>query len=72
MIMKLLGWLGMALSIVSYALTVNGMPTLGVPMAAVGCCVYGFYAYKTRIWNLFTLQLVFLGVNISGMIHLFL
>jgi len=69
--MKFLGWLGMILSIVSYTLTVNGTPSVGVPMAAIGCVIYGFYAYRTHIWNLMILQLVFLGINISGMIHLF-
>jgi hypothetical protein len=69
--MKYLGWLGMLINIVSYFLTVNGFPAVGIPMAATGCIVYGFYAFRVKVWNLLVLQIVFLVVNATGIIHLF-
>ena len=69
--MRILGWLGMALSVISYFLTVNGAPQWGIPIAASGCVIYGFYALRMHIWNLLVLQLVFLAANISGLFHIF-
>lgn len=68
--MKYLGWLGMVLSVVSYFLTVNGLPFIGVPLAATGCMVYAWYSFRLKIWNFLALQAVFFAVNLTGMYHL--
>jgi len=67
---KALGWIGMTVSLVSYLIIVNGWPSLGVPMSAVGCMVYGYYAFRARVWNLLVLQGVFFVANMTGIVHL--
>jgi hypothetical protein len=67
---NIFGWLGMSLSIIGYFLIVNGFFSVGLGIAVLSCIIYGFYAYKMKIWNLFFLQLIFLVANVSGIIHL--
>jgi hypothetical protein len=67
---KFMGWLGMGLTIAAYLIILLGRPWIGIPLSAVGCMVYGFYAFRSRIWNLLVVQSVFLVCNTIGLIHL--
>jgi hypothetical protein len=69
MILKMMGWAGVVLTVASYWIVVNGRPGVGIPLSMLGCLVYGFYAFRSKIWNLMVLQGVFLGCNITGIIH---